>query len=351
MRMGFKLAAIAGAVAMAVSGVASAASHPAFGGYTFNADKTIGLDTGTDATCNGFSCDVIARGDGFVQFMAKNNDTGETYIGTIVHDETAGAGGATNTFSDESYIKMQLSTGGTANNDINGGIADKQGISETSNDGTVFKSDVLLSTGLFKPDTTNPTTIQINQSLGNGNNGTALVVGDDFQTDFMYAASTTDAGVRTGFKMEIDQIAGLQTSTDQTTSSNDVQAFTYREVAGTDQTGSGTLRVSSSDSLSYASGEDIKAVWLGQDVNIGGGTSSGLGGSFSYLSYENKGFTTGENPQGSDNIGVISTFDLAGSTAPDSANWGAGTTSPFNLTFPNGTTSGVPTSTNPSGVQ
>ena len=335
MRKGFNIAAVTGAVAMAVSGVVGAAGHPAFGGYNYTS-STKAIDVLGSATCATHTCSVVAQGDGFVQFMASNND-GETFIGTIVHDEQTGVGATPNTFTDESYIKMELSTGGTGNTDINGGISAQQNISEASADGTQFNSNVALSTGLFNPAVggTDPVTITITQTLGNNGGTDAGVVGDDFQTDFLYAARTNADGVRTGFIMEIDQVAGLETSTDATTV-NDVQAFTYREVAGADLTTNGTMRVNNgnvvgTDMLDYAAGEDIKAVWLGQNVNIGAGELNGLGGSFSYLSYENKGNTMGGTTTG--DVGVISSFDLAGSDSPDPAFWGTGANSPFNLTL------------------
>jgi len=335
MRKGFNL--VAGAVAMAVSGSAFAA-HPAF--KQWNADAgTIGGYCQT-----GYSCDVIASGDGFVQFMTKDEASGETYVGTIVTDSGADTTAGGIAFSDESYIKMEISTGGTTQSDVNGGIAGVQSISETSAaDGTTFTSDVTLQTGTNFAVAGAPT-ITIQQTLVNDNDN-ATMRGDDFMSDFLYMADTDGTGQRNGFIMEIDQSVGLYTPTDDG-SSQDIQAFTYREAAGTRQGGSGTLTVPGS-SLTYAAQEDVKAIWLGQEVNIGMSdqTGTGLGGSFSYISYENKGIKTGNPADYTDGSGAIFDFDLTSSAGPDAADWD----STFNLTFPGQSESGAPTLDDPSG--
>ncbi|MDH5547326.1 MAG: hypothetical protein OEZ43_17210 [Gammaproteobacteria bacterium] len=378
MRKGFNIASIAGAVAMAVSGSSFGGSHPAFDQWT----NTGGQITGYCQT--GYGCDVIASGTGFVQFMAKNNDTGDTYVGTIVSEEIVTGTGTsqvkTAVFKDESYIKAVFSQGGS-NTDTNGGIAAKQSIFESgvnTSDGVSFTSDVLLSTGTNFSDTTGAS-IQIGQKLDNGkygSSGTAVTSGDDFVSDFMYQAKTDGSGVRNGFIMEIDQIAGLQTSTtaDPTgaDSANDVQSFTYRERAGSYTATGGVVAVTpdgidasgnpvAGKGISYNANEDIKAVWLGQTVNVGmtDTTGTGLGGSFSYLSFENKGVTTGPVADMAIKTGDVAyAFDLTSSDGPDTTKvWP--TTSPFNLTFQTGVdssgnpilgnSSGAPTLADPSG--
>jgi len=332
MRKGFNIAALAGAVAMAVStSSAFANGHPQFGQWS---------DTGGTISghCQaGWSCTTVADGTGFIQFMAKNDTSGETYIGTIVSDPN---NTADRSFSDESYVRMEICNGTCATPVDNGGIAAQQNIFERSTDGTVFDSDVLIQTGTNFGSATTPY-IQITQTLEDQNGaGTATVRGDDFASNFYYSAYDTSAtpdGVRDGFQMEIDQIAGLQSATDATGTANDVQSFTYREAAGVAQTGAGSLTVPGQNAVSYASGDDIKAVWLGQEVDIG--ATGSLGGSFSYLSFENKDAAAGAT-------GIATDFDLTSSAGPTGATWDA--TSPFNLSFGAGTSS-APTLNDPSG--
>ena len=351
MRKGLNL--IAGAVAMAVSGSSAFAvdAHPAFGGFSASAGGVIALTGITDCNNGNFTCDIVAGGDGggFVQFMAKSTTDNKTYVGTIVTDSNASGAPKDLGFVDESYVRMEMC--GTANcTGTNGGISGQQSIKEASADGTMFASNVKIATG-DNFGGAGPS-IQIAQSLLNTTADATTNRGDDFMSDFFYeATNNVTTGAREGFIMQIDQVAGLQSATDATGTATDVQSFTYREAAGTRQSapGGGQLQIAGVLDASgnqvvvgYSDKDDIKAVWLGQDV--------GAAGSFSYLSFENKSTTTGN---------LTSDFDLSSAAGPTAADWGTAFNLQFSGTHPINVDdsgnpvslgiSGAPTLDNPSG--
>lgn len=318
MRKGLNL--IAGAVVMAVGGGSAFAAdvHPAFDSFTVTGGV---IDMNSIGDCGTkFTCSVVAGGDGggFLQYMATSldasGDPGKTYIGTIVTDATADNSGANKQlgFVDQSYVRMEM-CGGTNCTGTNGGISGKQSIYEEGTDGTTFASNVAIATGQNFSGT-GPSII-IGQSLLN-KAAVGLNPGDDFMSDFFYEAkNNVDTGVREGFVMQIDQIAGLKSPTDDTTL-NDVQSFSYREAQGSRQqsASSSPLTIGGvTGSVAFANDDDIKAVWLGQDV--------GAAGSFSYLSFENK-------DAAANATGLISNFSLTDASGPG-ADWNAA----FNLSF------------------
>lgn len=335
---------IAGAVVMAISaGSAMAADHPALGGNWQAVDGAIGLEN-IDACATGgtHTCSIIAggNGNGFVQYMATAAGGGDTYIGTIITDATANDRGDSGNlgFYDESFVLMQ-SCQGTNCADVNNGIVASQVINETgATDNIRFSSTVDIQTGLhFGDAASGGSFVRIAQSLVDtaGAAATSPDVGDDFMSDFMYEAGLDTAGNRTGYVMQIDQVAGLQQTNG---TANDVQSFTYRERAGDrQQGGGGSLTIpgvndasGSAVTVGYSDGDAIKAVWLGQEIGNGGG-------SFGYLSYQNKDSVADPS--------VVSNYSLTSSDAP-----GAAWDSTFNLQFTGqASPSGAPTLADPSG--
>jgi len=311
MRKGLSL--IASAVVMAVSGSSAFAAHPAFDGFQVSGGA---IDVNNIDGCGTtHTCEAVAGGEagsGFLQYMATDTASGESYIGTIVTD--ANADNTTNPklgFVDQSFVRMEMCGNNTCN--TNGGISSKQSIYEEGTDGTTFASNVSIATGSNFAVAGTPS-ITIAQSLLNTAASTTTKAGDDFMSDFYYEATNDSNGVRTGFIMQIDQVAGLESANDPDgLTAGDVQSFTYREAAGDAVTGvaSGAqLNIPGvTAGVGYTNGDDIKAVWLGQDV--------GSAGAFSYLSYENK-----STPA------VISSFDLTSSDGPGTA-WDP----VFNLSF------------------
>jgi len=300
MHKSFKLAALAGALSMVMGGSALAANHDlSFTGWTVSAGQV--NEAGTDgtsvcATGSNYDCNVIAAGDGFkqVQVTAQAGSqgavAGESYIMTIVTDQNAtGTPGAdTLGFYDISFVKMQLNLGGGGQNTNNeNGIAARQSIAESTADtgggtATSFKSTTDINTGW----STAVTPVSISQSLvDNGDTGTP---GDNFDSSFNYQSSNDANGVRDGFAMSIDQIAGLA-SAGVAASADDVQVFSLRERQGTMLASADSSVTLGADTVSWTAGNDIKAIWIGQTINLDDTSTAagGLGSTFGYLSFEN----------------------------------------------------------------
>jgi len=290
MKKGFRIAAMAGALSMAMSGAVSAASDLSFGGWTATGGD-IGHSSATVCTNVNFDCSVVAAGAGFKQLQvspsaASGVTTGESYIMTIVTDQTASGSYDANDlgFFDVSFVKMQMNLGGNGNTNENGIFA-QQNISEVTTGGTdtSFTSTTDISTG-WALAANSPVTIS--QTLVD--NGNTALNGDDFSSNFNYASDNLADGTRTGFEMSIDQKAGLA-SAGQAASEQDVQTFALRERQGTklQSPGSQTL---GANTATWAAGDDAKAIWLGQSINLdtqldqGGNT---LGSTFGYLSFDN----------------------------------------------------------------
>ena len=304
MRKGFQLATLAGALTIAMSGSVSAVTLD-FGGWTVGGTTGGEIDhigdnstpgAGSVCTQEGVSCSVVASGAGFKQINVAdiNDTTGTSYIMTIVTDQDAvGAPGGIG-FYDVSFVKMKLTLGGAADPTENG-IAAHQEINEatTVGAGSTFKSTSDINTGWAN---TAGSPIVITQDLID--NGATDAGGDDFASGFLYRANAdATTGQRTGFEMNIDQFAGLATATDAA-SANDVQVFALREKQGDmltvapaagnpiDLNGDGTP-------VTWTAGQDIKAIWIGQQINLDSTTPGttpvvgSLGSTFGYLSFDN----------------------------------------------------------------
>jgi hypothetical protein len=291
MQKGFRIAAMAGALSMVMGGVANAANHDLeFGGWSASGGQ-IEHSTATVCTSGSYDCSVVAAGDGFKQIQvspsaASGGDTSVSYIMTIVADQNATGSYNANDlgFYDVSFVKMQMNLGGTSTNNENG-IYSQQSIAETTGTGagaTSFVSTTDISTGWA---TAAASPVVISQSLVDNANTTAN--GDDFSSNFMYGSDIDANGVRTGFEMSIDQVAGLA-SAGQDASANDIQSFALRERQGTKLLSPGSITLGS-NTASWAAGDDAKAIWLGQTINLdtqlqGANT---LGSTFGYLSFDN----------------------------------------------------------------
>ena len=294
MRMGkgFKAAAILGVLSPLYMGSASAQLPAAmtFTDWTQDAAGTI-----SDTCPSGFSCEVIASGPGFLQMSIAPTGAvgGDAFIKTIVSEAgTAGAAGG-QPFFDVSFTRMSMNLGSDAQTNVNG-IVGMQHISDNSQS-TAFTSDTSIRTGWGQE--TGAPSIEISQQLEEF--GATANVGDDFLSAFNYKSDLDPvSGARTGFEMEIDQVAGLAQGVGSTT---DVQVFTLREFQGTRMPGSGTVTLPNLDStgaaqtLSYGPNDDVKAIWIGQSVDLSSTTAGGgtpMGSLFGYQSYENVGDTT-----------------------------------------------------------
>jgi len=343
----FKLAALAGVVlSIVVTGPVIAANHDlVFDGWSVTNGQID--ETGTTGTsiCSAgtYDCNTVASGDGFKQVQVTavpgtaGAVAGESYIMTIVTDQNANGtpGSGELGFYDVSFVKMKLSLGGgaAANNNENG-IASKQRIAEiTSGAGgstaTSFVSETDINTGWSVA----ATPVSISQSLLD--NGDAATTGDNFESNFNYQSSNdATTGLRDGFAMSIDQVAGLASATDPL-SINDVQVFALRERQGTSlASGPGSVTLAG-NTVDWVNGDDIKAIWLGQTINLDStGTAGGsLGSTFGYLSFENV-----SNPT----VGAATEFGFASSNAESAWVWDTA----FNV----GLGSSAPCLTDPSGA-
>ncbi len=340
MQKGFRITALAGALSMALSGVATAANHDlTFGGWSVTGGQ---VDHTTADVClnANYDCTVVAAGDGFKQIQVSPSATNTTtpstdsYVMTVVTDQGAnGSYGAGDLgFYDVSFVKMQMNLGGVQSNNVNGIFAE-QSIAETTTTGTTgatsFDSSTNISTG-WATATASPVTIS--QTLKDA--GDTSLPGDDFMSGFMYESDNDPTtGTRTGFQMSIDQIAGLQ-SANQPASANDIQSFALRERQGTKMNGvapgsialgGGTMEWGANPSQT----DDIKAIWLGQSINLDSvsqnANQGALGSSFGYLSFDNL----------ADATPVISDFGFSASRANSAWEWGEvggdPTTGPFNF--------------------
>ena len=340
MQKGFRIAALAGALSMAMGGTASAANHDLeFGGWSVTGGQ---IDHNSAAVCQStnYDCNVVAAGNGFKQIQVSPSATNTTtpstdsYIMTVVTDQDAsGAYGAGDLgFYDVSFVKMQMSLGGTGSTQNENGIFAEQKIEEVTTVGaaaaTQFNSTTNISTGWA---TAAASPVSISQSLID--NGDTATAGDDFSSTFMYGSDNDAAGTRTGFEMSIDQKAGLA-SANQPSSANDVQVFALRERQGTKLAASGSVALSGTSSMSWAAGDDIKAIWLGQTINLDdqAAIAGGLGSTFGYLSFDNV---------SGDTAAPISEFGFATSNADQAWVWDPA----FNIG-----TSGTPCLSDPSGV-
>jgi hypothetical protein len=332
----FKLAALVGALSMVIGGSAMATNHDlVFGGWTVTAGVINEQGDGSVCSSGAYDCSVIASGLGFKQLQVSavagtpGAVAGDSYIMTIVTDQLANSSD-TNSFSDVSFVKMKLNVGGggqTTNNNENG-IHAQQTIKEAGGIGgvaTVFDSTTDINTGW----SVSGTPIVISQSLSDAGADTTIR-GDDFNSAFNYSSqndTNVDSptyGQRTGFTLDIDQTAGLY-SANSPQSKDDTQVFALRERQGTMSEIAGNVTLASGTE-SWVVGDDIKAIWLGQTINLDSdgstpGGANSLGSAFGYLSFQNVG--SGNTPTTEFGFG---TSNAAGAWGWDEATFGAAPT-------------------------
>jgi len=310
MRKGLMLTSVAGALSMVFGGVALAATHtPPIGGWSVGSVGGQAGTVGTPGYCSdaasAFSCSVVASGPGFLQLQVgvKADKTtpglksGEYFIQTIVTDQNADGVSGTLGFQDVSFIKMSLSLGGQQNVTQNG-IYGEQSIIENktglpNNATEKFESSTTVASGWG--NITGTPSVIITQGIKN-EGGDTTTQSDDFVSGFDYKATVDQAtGIRNGLSMDISQTAGLAAPKG---TKGDIQAFALRERQGTFNPAASTagLKVDPNATVTWAAKDDIKAIWIGQNVDLStnlGGAAGGsvgsvaLGSSFGYLSFEN----------------------------------------------------------------
>ncbi len=310
MRKSLMLTSVASALSMVLGGAAFAAGHvPSTGGWSV-ANGTI---TKSTTVCSGaeYNCETVAAGPGFLQLNISRSATataanplkaGESFVQTIVTDQTASGASGSLGFQDVSFIKMSVSQGGEQSN-VQSGIYGEQQITEgrTAAGPTTVRpvGAPVAGSELFTSDTTiasgwglNPaganaiTIVQGITNMGASN----TIQGDDFIAGFSYKATNDDKGVRNGMFMDISQSAGLKSPNSTATQSDkDSQAFALRERSGTFNTAAGAApALGGTAAVSWVAKDDVKAIWIGQSVNLDTVlATNGLGSSFGYMSFEN----------------------------------------------------------------
>jgi len=322
MRKDLTITSIAGVTLVMLASAVSAAQHPAFDGWRVDGGTIIGTDGDICGATSEYECSIIADGDGFVQRQVslRGGSSNESFIQTIVTDQTAtGAPGDGLGFYDVTFVKMSMNLGAGANTTQNG-IAGEQVIADTtSGAGQSFESITTITTGWAQEAPAAggiSAPITISQSLEDM--GDPATQGDDFISNFTYDASLNAEGVRDGFDLTLDQTVGLAANGGSPT---DVQVFAFRQLQGTlNPTANGTGVSVGADSMTWAAGDDIKAIWLGQEVDLssvsgtgGGGTGVGsmMGSAFGYVAFQN--VTAGGD--------AITEFGFGGKNSSDAWIW------------------------------
>lgn len=265
MRRALKLVSSFGSAALILSGAAVAAPP---GGLTYDqwgvSGGTITPTTGTSANgfCpTGFACGAAVTGDGFFQRQLTDS-AGNRYFQTMITN-TGATGTPTGTtpldFADENYVK--IATPGAA---VATGLADKQSLNDVPGQ---FKTAALINVGWAQlPGEVN---VQISQTVAESASG--------FSNSFTFAQLDPRAISRT---IDMDQNVVLQAATAPAVS--DTQRFVLRERSGTAVTTAGTFTLpgTPTPSLAFAAGDDVKVIWVGQNM-------PSLGNLFGFQSYSN----------------------------------------------------------------
>lgn len=274
-----------GATALLLSASAAVAAPPtAFDQWSVTGGA-ITSTAGTAGCPSGFTCSSAVTGDGFFQRQITDTSTSDSYFQTVITDSgVTGAPGAL-TFSDESFVK----TGNTT------GIADKSQIESTSTTGTIvetFDTSSELNTGWAAP--AGGDEVKIFQGILADD--TSAADANDFRTNFWLSQLGTEGAG--GKLMRLSSAVDI----DKANSASQDFVLVERSVA---YTVADSVTMTDASTLSWANDEDIKAIWVGQNMS----GVSGVSQDFGYTAYEN--ITT---------PGSVSEFsiDSGASTAPTS---------------------------------
>ncbi|ALP52143.1 hypothetical protein Tel_02725 [Candidatus Tenderia electrophaga] len=305
MNKAYKAASSMGAAALVLSGAAMAAA-PADGFDQWTASSgAIASDCPA-----GFTCSGEVTGDGF--FQRQISDGTNDYFQTIITDAGVSGTAGNMSFSDESFVR----TGNV------GGLADKSSITDSTTTGALVETFDTATTLLTGWASTNGTDdeVMIYQGISAVDDG-ATAGGEDFRTDFWLDQTGTLGSV--GKIMRITSGVDIQEQT--TSTAAQVQDFVLVDRSGS-EVGVGGVDIDgdASDDLTWLAGENVKAIWIGQDMSL----IEGVGQEFGFTSYTN---VTTSN--------AVSDFSLVDSTAIDwdttapPAGWGSlatdGTGGPF----------------------
>lgn len=284
MNKAYKAASSMGAAALVLSGAAMAAA-PADG-----FDQWTASSGAISADCPaGFTCSGDVTGDGF--FQRQISDGTNDYFQTIITDSgVSGTAGALS-FSDESFVR----TGNV------GGLADKSSITDSTTTGALVESFNTATTLLTGWASTNGTDdeVMIYQGIS-AIDGGATAGNEDFRTDFWLDQTGTLGAA--GKVMRITSSVDIQEQT--TSTAAQVQDFVLVDRSGTVEVNAGGVDIDgdATDDLTWAAGDNVKAIWVGQDMSL----IEGVGQQFGFTSYTN--VTTSA---------TVSDFSLVDQTAID----------------------------------
>lgn len=302
-----------GAVALILAGSAYAGAPVNFDTWSVSSGTvTLGdYDSGTAGTqtCpSGFTCNAPVTGDGFMQRQIVRTADSKQFFQTIVTDLGVTGAPSALSFSDETFV--QSGTSGLAGKQR--ALASEATVSDLGASTTVFSMTSSVLTGWAQGAGEDKLT------LSQGLSETLNAGGDKLMNNSFSLAIASD----NNFFMTVDQAIRITPGADTGVSTDDdLQRFVMQEVKGSKQT---TTRVVgdapgellwSGDDIAWSSGNDIKVIWVGQQLNKSGGES------FAFQSYEN---VTNSND-------LISEFKV-GSTLPNT--WVSPFTSSPTMTVP-----------------
>jgi hypothetical protein len=302
----YKAASSLGAAALVLSGAAMAAAPTAFDAWTVTGGDI------TSACPANFTCTTAVTGDGFFQRQITDTD-GNDFFQTIITDSgvTGSPGGLS--FSDESFVQ----TGNV------GGLADKSSINDTTTTGTlteVFDAQTTLLTGWASTNGTDDE-VMIYQGISAVDTAASA---EDFRTDFWL--DQTGALGSVGKLMRITSAVDIQ----EDPTNPQVQDFVLVDRSGNqvDAVDGGVdINGDATDDLTWIAGDNIKAIWVGQDMSL----ISGVGQEFGYTAYEN--ITDGTSVNDFSLAGGSSSAPIDWNTAAAPTGWGSlatdGTGGPF----------------------
>ena len=246
----FKAASSIGSVALILSGTAMAGAPFSFDQWTVN-NGTIA--TSTTECGSGFTCGSAITGLGFYQRQVTRDSDSASFFQTIVTDETATANSSAEldllSFADENFVR----TGNVE------GLADKQRIFDSAG-GTDFAISSILDSGWAGYG------IALTQNLATS--------AGDFRTDFFYEQVGPSTAL-TSKKMKI--------SSNLIISGPDYQDFVLIDLQGDAVGSSGNVNLTGATggTVEWTAGDNIKAIWVGQDM------TSTISQKFGFTSYDN----------------------------------------------------------------
>ena len=284
MSKAFKAASSLGAVALVLSGAAMASPPVAFDQWSVSSGD-ITIDLGAGATCPAtWTCSNAITGDGF--FQRQISDGSNDYFQTIITDKGISGSPGSLSFSDESYVR----SGNVS------GLADKSSITSSSVTGTLtenFDASTELLTGWANNGSGDE--VKIYQGISADDSAA-----EDFRTDF-WLAQLGASGVN-GKLMRITSAVDIEES------SNSTQDFVLVDRSGSSYVNADSVDIDgdASPDLTWASGQNVKAIWVGQDMS----SMDQVFQEFGFTSYEN--ITTSE---------LVNTFSLAPGAASAPVDW------------------------------